>query len=711
MEINATYAYTTQRNRYDGKTHFRVVPQTPPTEHGNTLLECIGIIPPYLPGMPIVLTGHIEQSCFMVETAQLDCQTRKGIGRLLTYLSTQHLNGELTQNQIEEIVEVCQDDIMTFCSIDDCLPILYDICRQSKNHKSMVRHLVSMIQNMEHNHNFYTVLLRYGIPCGQIDAMLQDGLSLDRLHDSPYLVISNYDVPFSAVDSFARHECGMTDYAKPRCLGYVYAAIRYLLSIGHTCCTLPQLVETVNNRYARFLTGISFGPALINACLPDLNTICRYHTIDGTTYIFPNSTWNAEAAAVHHIHRLQHANKAYNDSITVDDTATEIGINYNINQRTAFEFLHTSGVKILTGPSGSGKTAVIKGLIRNFEANGNGIVHLSAATGNAAKATESAVNRETETVHTMLRMTTINGMICGRGLNDPVDADLIIVDEISMMGIQLFSLLVGAVKSGAILLLIGDEHQLQSMECGNVLHDLIASGEIPVCRLTEILQPSSTIDTNASKVNAGNAQLDQDDTFAIKAVSDHSIQQILTGDYNPLTSQIITPFKHGPMGTLALNDMIQEHFNCSSPVVASYGNSVFRLGDKVIMTSNNYESGYVNGDMGYIRKQCKNGDLQIAFAKGCLCISQNDLCNMDLAYAITIAQSHGSEFPRVHIVLPEGGRNKVTRCLLYTAITRAQEQVIIYNEHSALQDAIAECSEKARTTMLSQRLKVKKERW
>ena len=714
MEINATYAYTMQRNRYDGTTHFCVVPQGPqdlPLTPGSNLLVCIGRIPPYLSGMPIILLGRMDDSTFLFEAVRLDCQSRTGIEALLECISLHYLEHKLTPHQIEKILDACNNDIFSFCIDDECLPILCEICKRTKHHERMVHQLIKILRNLAEQQEFYSVLQHYNIPYAQIDAMHRKSISLDALRKNPYLLLSQFDVPIAVADAFARSACGMTDYARPRCLGYVHAALRFLLSSGHTCCTLTLLIETINDRYARFLGSTHFGPALVNACILDMPDICRYHTIDGITYIYPNATWHAESSAVHHIHRLQNAHKNYNTTISATDTAAEIGIDYNSGQLDAFGLLRTSGIKILTGPPGSGKTATINGLIRNFEANGNGIVHLAATTGRAARVMQNATGRNAETAHAMLRMTTINGVIHSRDLNDPVDADLIVVDEISMMGIQLFSALLGAVRNGAIVLLVGVEHQLQSVECGNVLHDLIESGKIEVCRLTEILRQSGTICTNAAKVNTGDMDLDLDNTFSINTVSEHNIQQFLADDYNPLTSQIITPLRNGPLGTNALNRMVQAHINGNSPVVACYGDKMFRLGDKVIMTRNNYDRGYVNGDIGRIKLRCDNGDLLIEFANGALCITEGDVCNMDLAYAITVHKSQGSEFSRVHIILPKSCCNMMTRRLLYTAITRAQKQVFIYDQDAALQDAIADSAETSRTTMLAHQLIARWERW
>lgn len=714
MEIYATYYKTVQRDCADGQATFVVIPHWGSEIHAKRdhYLDCTGKIQHYTPGLPIVLIGHFCGNQFAVESDRLDYKTDLGIDWLLFTISGQYLHNRLTPCAITKITHACGGDLFDFCRKDDCIPVLADICKRSNDHEKIVRDLLGIIRGYIHQQEFLSTLRRYDVPYDRINKMIRAGVTLDDIRESPYIVLSRFDVPITIADTIARKECYMEDYARPRCLGYVYAALRYIASCGNTCCTMDQLVNTINARYKHALAGMCFGAALVNACILDMGNLCSYQTIDGVTYIYLNATWAEESAIVHHVRRLKNSSKRYNTAITVDDTAAEIGIVYNDGQRQAFRLLDTGGLKILTGPPGSGKTATINGLIHNFEANNNGTVHLAATTGMAARVMHDATGRDTETAHAMLRVAPFNNQILGRDLNDPVNADLIIVDEISMIGVQLFSVLVGAARGGAIVLLVGDENQLQSVEYGNVLHDLIESGAAEVCRLTEILRQSGTICSNAARVHAGDNSLEQDGTFAIKHVNADNIQRLLTSDYDPTKSQIISPIKKGTMGTAAINYMIQFHINGHSPVVAVYGRRQYRLGDKVIMTKNNYGRGYINGDIGYIRKKYDNGDLLIEFAGGMLCITADDLCNMDLAYAITIHKSQGSEFQIVHIILPEDGKMMMTRRLLYTAITRAKKRVIIYNQGASLRDAIADRAEKPRITMLAQRLqKQMKMRW
>lgn len=713
MRIEGYYLKTLQRDRADGTAVFYMIPNCKLKQlDSGSRLRCTGKIKSYNSGEPVIMEGEFDGDVFVVTHDRIDSRTRRGIDHLLMHVNGYYLNHKLTVSQMERILDICNDDIFAFCADDSCIPILINICKRSKDGEDTAKKLVKIIRNLSHREAFFDLLMGYGVAFDRIDKMLQKNVTMDDLRESPYIIFSRFDVPIGIADAFARQECNMEDYAYARCLGFVYAAMRYLNSCGNSCCTMDQLVSTINSRYQKSLNGAYFGPALINVSIMNLEGLCSYQTIDGTTYIYLNVVWGEESEIAHHIRRLQNSRKQYKTTVTVDDTAAEIGINYNEGQRQAFRLLETSGVKVLTGPPGSGKTAVVNGLIRNFESNKNGTVHLAASTGMAARVMHDATDRYTETAHAMLRVVPYDNCVRGRDLNDPVDADLIIVDEISMIGVQLFSILVGAARGGSTVLLVGDEDQLLSVDYGNVLHDLIASGEVEVCRLTEILRQSGTICTNAARVNRGDTHLEQNATFTIRSANANNIQHLLMGDYDPRRSQVISPMKRGPMGTAALNCMIQSYINGQSPVVATYGRRHFRVGDKIIMTKNNYEAGYINGDIGYIKSKSKTGQLIVEFVNGILQLDDDDLCNMDLAYAITIHKSQGSEFGRVHIVLPEQATCMMSRRLLYTAITRAKKQVFIYNQGNSLANAIADRGEKPRVTMLQQRLRAMKQaRW
>lgn len=268
-----------------------------------------------------------------------------------------------------------------------------------------------------------------------------------------------------------------------------------------------------------------------------------------------------------------------------------------------------------------------------------------------------------------------------------IDAELIIVDEISMIGVQLFAYFLGAVKNGSIVILVGDEDQLLSVESGNVLHDLIASQKIEVCRLTEVMRQSGIICSNATAINAGLIdQVITDKTFVVNNYS--SVEDAIQGLEDVFIfdeGTILCPVKNYKTGTGMLNKLRQDP---KKKVLASYGKKDFKLGDPIIMTKTDYEKGYINGDMGTVIGCTKDEELIVDINGLTYMMSRLDMSNIDLAYAITIHKSQGSEFDTVHIFLPDGADSLTTRRLLYTAVTRAKRIVYIYNVNKSMEKAM-----------------------
>lgn len=251
MQIRAMYIRTTQRDRYDGRAQFEIIPQGDCNLHTpgrHNALECVGNIQPYLPGMPVLLEGDFDGCKLHVRNDWFDVRTRSGIDTMLSWMSSQHLNGRLTVSQIDKIINACNGDLFAFFEDDDCRPVLLEICKKSKHHEETVNTLVKDIRYLIHQQDFVTTLRRYNVPFDRIDKMLRKGITMAELHKNPYIVFSRFDVPLAIADTFARQECSTEPYARIRCEGYVVAALRYLASCGHTCCTMEQLVGTVNGR-------------------------------------------------------------------------------------------------------------------------------------------------------------------------------------------------------------------------------------------------------------------------------------------------------------------------------------------------------------------------------------------------------------------------------------------------------------------------------
>jgi exodeoxyribonuclease V alpha subunit len=415
----------------------------------------------------------------------------------------------------------------------------------------------------------------------------------------------------------------------------------------------------------------------------------------------------------------------------IESSEAKSGITYAVMQKKALSQAMADGVMILTGGPGTGKTTIIKGLISIFGSLDYEI-SLAAPTGRAAKRMSEATSHEAKTIHRLLEMdfSDENGSKFLRDENNTLDADVIIIDEASMIDVQLMEALLKAIKNGARLILIGDSDQLPSVGAGNVLGDLIESGAFPVIRLTEIFRQSeqSLIITNAHRINAGElpdtSRTDADFFYlrreseeAISATVIDLVQNRLPRSYGAdivPKIQVLTPSRKGLSGTDILNAGLQEALNPRAPGKAEKKSRdvVFRVGDRVMQTKNNYEIewetddgktgvGVYNGDIGVVTDIDREDNLvTVTFDERICVLDAAQLEEVDHAYAITVHKSQGSEYPVVILPLYSCAPMLLSRNLLYTAVTRASKMVILVGKPSVLQQMIANNRHTIRCTML-----------
>ena len=377
------------------------------------------------------------------------------------------------------------------------------------------------------------------------------------------------------------------------------------------------------------------------------------------------------------------------------------------------------GLLLLTGGPGTGKTTTINTIIRYFRKDGLKI-RLAAPTGRAAKRMSEMTGVEASTIHRMLE---VSGGVAsaegyGRDEENPIDADVIIIDEMSMVDISLMYALLKAITVGSRLILVGDINQLPSVGPGSVFKDLIESGAFPTVRLTKIFRQAreSDIILNAHKINEGEKVIldnQSRDFFFLKRYETNKIINVVLQlvyqkmpkyvDAKPSEIQVLTPSRKGLLGVDNLNRVLQMYLNPKDEKKREklYGNTIFREGDKVMQVKNNYQlewevlgkygipiekgSGVFNGDMGVIREiNDFAGQMTIEFDDHhSVEYSYKMLDELELAYAITIHKSQGSEYPAVVIPLLGGPRMLLNRNLLYTAVTRAKKCVVLVgNEHT-----------------------------
>lgn len=696
------YYKTVSRNWENGYTVFLVNPSESCPYAADGLVKCSGHIGIYIHGTPVSLDGEYdeEKKEFIVSSDTVQAVNTKEN----TILMLEYITDELTEKQKDKIAEVAENDLFLFVSQKGAADKIMDVIKDKKRAAKLAKLIIRKVKKLKEQEEFAKKMIQYNIPVKNIETLIKKELFFDVLDKDPYITMLKFEIPIDSIEMYVANRLKINEYHVVRLSGFLYDAMQCITHNGNTCATIGMIVKTMNMRLKKYgIYKTIIDEAAANMCIHYLSGEIEYHEIDGIPYVYFRHVWQEENASIRHILRLQNKTKQYcYDLASVDDIETETGIIYNSGQRAAFQMLKTSGIKILTGPPGSGKTAVLKGLMRYFVKNKNGNVRLAATTGMASKVMAEACNDDAETVNLMLNVRPYENTIEGRNLNNPVEEDFVIVDEVSMLGLQLFSVLAGAIKNDSILLLVGDENQLQSVDYGNVLHDLIASGVIEVCRLTEILRQSGSICSNAKKINAGQHCLEINQMFNIKKFTD-TFQMIddLKSSFKKNESQIICPTRIGTAGTIELNEIFQDE---TASIVSVYGRKTFRLGDKIIMTKTDYDAGYINGDMGYIIGKNDDSSICVEFSSKILNIPRKNLSDMELGDAITIHKSQGSEFDDMHIILPSNAAHMITRRILYTGVTRAKHKVSIYEVEDMVDVAIDNTSERERVTLLDKRL-------
>ncbi|MED9883247.1 SF1B family DNA helicase RecD2 [Blautia sp.] len=415
-------------------------------------------------------------------------------------------------------------------------------------------------------------------------------------------------------------------------------------------------------------------------------------------------------------------------------------------QKKAVTEAASHGLFILTGGPGTGKTTTINAIIRFFE--GEGVeLRLAAPTGRAAKRMTEATGYEAQTIHRMLELNGLpeeeregQAVHFERNAENPLDADVIIIDEMSMVDINLMHSLLLAVTAGTRLILVGDENQLPSVGPGNVLRDIIRSREFSVVELKKIFRQASESDivVNAHKINRGEqvtlSNKSRDFFFLKRQDADIIIRVVIAliqeklpryVEAKPFDIQVLTPMRKGLLGVERLNQILQRYLNPpdSSKKEKELGQGLFREGDKVMQIRNNYQLeweirgrygipvdkgvGVFNGDTGILKSINEFSETaEVEFEDGrCAEYSFKQLEELELAYAVTIHKSQGSEYPAVVIPLLSGPRMLLNRNLLYTAVTRARKCVTLVGSEETFREMIKNEKQQRRYSSLDVRLK------
>ncbi len=565
--------------------------------------------------------------------------------------------------------------------------------------------------------------------------------TIDIIKENPYRMAEDIaGIGFKTADRIA-YSMGIPTDSPNR----VKSGIKYILSESLLDGNVFMPKDSLIRQAGEIL---SVDEEMVDNCLRELQIEHKVfnENIDGTDAVYLMTMYYTEISAAKKLLELSFFHddadlKKINDKIdAVEDLS---GICLAKQQRTAVIEAMREGVLVITGGPGTGKTTIIHTIIQIFKSSGMEVV-LAAPTGRAAKRMTETTGIEAKTIHRMLGVAYAdddNGrQKFDKNETEPIEADVIIIDEVSMVDMQLFNNLLKAIEPGTRLILVGDANQLPSVAAGNVLKDIIKSEKIKVVRLTEIFRQAreSAIITNAHKINSGEEPVmngKNTDFFFVNAqyapeVPGKIVELItkrlpkFTGVDSFSDMQVLTPMRKGDIGAAGLNKTLQKALNPPSDGKKEYETSscTFREGDKVMQIKNNYNiswkienrlgkviddgTGIYNGDMGIIKSINKQAEtITVLFDDMRQAVYEfTALDELELAYAVTIHKSQGSEYPVVIIPIHSGPPMLMSRNLLYTAVTRAKKFVIIVGLKSSVNRMVANDREVSRYSGFAYRL-------
>ena len=706
------------------------------TDQGEAV-TVVGCIPCVGPGEGMTVTGvWVNHPTYGAQlTAEIvERRMPEGEDEIVSYLASGIIKGVGPATAARLVERFGEDTLAVIEEEPERMSVIKGItAKKAMEISAAFRELTGLRRVME-------FMARYDLPTTLAMQLyrIYGGEALPRLKENPYLLSGErYGMDFSTMDEIALSmDFGADDPCR------VEAAIEYELTYnlnnGHVFLPRQKLVAATAQL-------IDLPADAVEMALDRLiqRSVVVQQPIANVEGCYLRSYYEAEVYVADKLLALRYVEQPpLRSSVetTLADMERRQGIAYAAAQREAVLTAAEEGVLLLTGGPGTGKTTTVRAIVTLFRKMGLDVL-LLAPTGRAAQRLGEVCGMEAQTVHRCLGMNynELTGEVTFRkNVTDPLEADAVIVDEMSMVDLQLMRALLAALRPGCRLVMVGDPDQLPSVGAGNVLGDMLRSGAIPTVVLREIFRQAeqSAIIRNAHAVNLGmepSLESNQGDFFFLcRRTPDRLVQTVVELCRTRLPEnmgmpvkeiQVLTPTRKGEMGTVNLNRALQSALN---PPAAGkrqkvWGDIVFRTGDRVMQTKNNYDvvwekddgtigTGIFNGDVGIIEDIDPSGELiTIRFDERTAVYTADLLSQLDMAYAITVHKAQGSEYKAVVLVSAPAAPSLMVRGVLYTAITRAREMLILVGDDVVPGRMAANDKQQRRYSGLRRRLKERNE--
>ena len=714
ITFHGRFSHVLYKDIKTGQAMFIVETEDPhiPRKGGHSGVRCFGYIAHFPKGVPLRITGSMQGSKAPFIQAHTVSVMTENETATRAFLESRTFHG-IGPKTAAAIVEEIGHDLFSFCEREDAVDRLENIPQVTR---AIAGSLVARVRDYKHLQELVMYLTSYGATYESAKKIYAryGSRAIQVMEENPYILYFA-GVAYENREAMAK-KSGMRALDERRVSAIIHEAMDRIEASGDTCATLRALLAQIARIEKAANMGYRTSVLVVLANLLTKPGTFVIETFEGIPYIYRKPMATLEEKAARHVVRLTQESEKKKE---IPPVALE-GIAFDADQKEAFRLLEKPGIAILTGGPGTGKSTLIKGLLQAYKkAYSKETFALCAPTGAAAKRLKEVTGENATTIHRLLDVRPYGkGEIRYKDEYNPLPHTFIVVDEFSMVDTELFTMLCAAIKTGSLLLLVGDENQLPSVGAGNVLKELLQNDRVRVKRLTNIhrQQSGSTIIENAQKIKKGQVDLEINRAFQIyRATSDEEMERMALAMAQKALAKkeeyqikLYSPLKKRAyrISTYSLNRQIHAMAKGAHTQTLLYNGITFAEGDPVVMLRNNYKKGYMNGDEAkilglYTRDTGVSVKLQMLDGAIVL-LGEDELADMDLGYCITIHKSQGNESDAGIILVPEsrGCWTKFDLCRR----PRAKKQNIIISENGALERAIRTDYAVQRKTNLNHRI-------